>query len=465
MQASDGTNNTTQSIAVTVTDVNDVAPVIGSAATANVAEGSTAVIDVNATDVDTTGQSITYSFAGGADDALFNINSGSGVVTFKSAPDFEVKADAGGNNVYDIIVKAWDGTNSSTQSIAITATDVAPKLLTTLSNINENTTTVGSVVDTSGDTSSISYGITGADDGALFSISAGGVLSFITAPDYENPLDVGKGNTYSVTITASDGTTLTQNVFSFNVLDAPAPTINGTSVANIINGTSESEAINGLGGNDTINGLDGNDIIDGGLGSDKMAGGKGDDTYIANVTHTLDIITEVAGEGNDTVKTGVTFVLAANVENLIMTGVSNITGTGNGENNTLTGNNGVNILYGLAGNDTLIGGLGRDTTTGGLGNDTFTFKTLTDSKVGTSRDIIKDFEINSDNDTIDLSAIAGVNAVFGQSAIVVANSVTWALSGANTLIKIDTTGDTVADMEILLTGNRLATLFAEDFIV
>ena len=48
-----------------------------------------------------------------------------------------------------------------------------------------------------------------------------------------------------------------------------------------------------------IEGGDGNDILDGGLGNDAMVGGLGDDTYF--VTQQGEV-TELAGEGNDTVQ-------------------------------------------------------------------------------------------------------------------------------------------------------------------
>ncbi len=84
--ASDGTRTTNQSIAVTVTGVNDNPPVITSAATTNFAEnGIGTVIDVNATDADVPADTLTFSISGGADAAKFSIDAATGVLTFVTA--------------------------------------------------------------------------------------------------------------------------------------------------------------------------------------------------------------------------------------------------------------------------------------------------------------------------------------------------------------------------------------------
>ncbi|MFM6670418.1 MAG: Calx-beta domain-containing protein, partial [Dolichospermum sp.] len=57
----------------------------------------------------------------------------------------------------------------------------------------------------------------------------------------------------------------------------------------------------------------------------------------------------------DTLTASVTTTLAANVENLTLTGTAAINGTGNVGNNIITGNGANNILNGGAGTDTLIG--------------------------------------------------------------------------------------------------------------
>ncbi len=116
-------------------------------------------------------------------------------------------------------------------------------------------------------------------------------------------------------------------------------------------------AIGGAGA-DTINGNALDNRLDGGAGADKLAGGAGNDTYI--VDNAADVITELSGAGIDLVQSSVSYILAANVENLTLTGSANINGTGNTLANIITGNSGNNILDGQAGTDTMDGGSGSD---------------------------------------------------------------------------------------------------------
>ncbi len=128
--ASDGRLSTAQTIIVTVTNVNDVAPVISSAAAVSVQENRTTVLTAAATDVE--GGTITFSISGG-DAALFVIDPSTGVITFRQAPNFEAPTDTGANNVYNFNLTASDGTNSSTQAVTVTVTDV-PALTGTAGN-------------------------------------------------------------------------------------------------------------------------------------------------------------------------------------------------------------------------------------------------------------------------------------------------------------------------------------------
>ncbi len=103
----------------------------------------------------------------------------------------------------------------------------------------------------------------------------------------------------------------------------------------------------------------GDDTIDAGGGSDTMIGGLGNDFYA--VDSSGDVVTELASEGIDTVQSTISYILGANLENLILAGVSAINGTGNAAGNTIVGNSGNNSISGGEGNDTIYGGEGSDT--------------------------------------------------------------------------------------------------------
>ena len=117
--ASDGANTAERTVAIMVTDENE-APIFTSDAAVSVAENQTAAYTALATDAD--GDDLSYTLSG-TDAALFMIDGATGEVRFIEAPDFENPGDADGDNVYDIVVTASDGTNSTDQAVAITVTD------------------------------------------------------------------------------------------------------------------------------------------------------------------------------------------------------------------------------------------------------------------------------------------------------------------------------------------------------
>lgn len=150
----------------------------------------------------------------------------------------------------------------------------------------------------------------------------------------------------------------------------------GSNIENLV--LTDASAVNGTGNtlNNVITGNVANNRIDGGTGNDTMLGGQGNDTYIVNAA--TDVVVENLDEGVDTVQSAVTLTLAANLENLTLTGSSAINGTGNALSNLLTGNSANNILAGGAGNDTLNGGSGSDNMTGGVGDDVYVVNVSTD---------------------------------------------------------------------------------------
>lgn len=134
----------------------------------------------------------------------------------------------------------------------------------------------------------------------------------------------------------------------------------GTHVENLIlTGTRASFGV----GNTLANVMQGNsgaNQLDGGTGADTMRGGGGNDVYV--VDDARDVIVEGARAGNDSVRSSVSYALAANVENLFLYGDYNetINGRGNASANLLVGSEGGNTLDGGAGADTMKGGDGAD---------------------------------------------------------------------------------------------------------
>jgi serralysin len=145
----------------------------------------------------------------------------------------------------------------------------------------------------------------------------------------------------------------------------------GTNLANNLNGLGGNDSLFGLGGNDFLFGGTGNDLLNGGLGVDNMNGGTGNDIYV--VDNGVDVVTEFAGSGIDTIissvfTTSLNFGGRLNVENLTLTGGA-VVGIGNALNNQIVGDNLNNNLIGLNGNDRLFGGIGADTLQGGANSD------------------------------------------------------------------------------------------------
>ncbi len=124
-------------------------------------------------------------------------------------------------------------------------------------------------------------------------------------------------------------------------------------------GTNGDDSLNGTDGDDSIQGLAGNDTIDGGAGADTMEGGADDDLFF--VDNPGDQVVELEGGGShDLVHSSIDYTLPAWVNDLTLTGLADINGTGNELDNIITGNVGSNRLNGREGNDSIFGGDGND---------------------------------------------------------------------------------------------------------
>ncbi len=166
-----------------------------------------------------------------------------------------------------------------------------------------------------------------------------------------------------------DPTTLT----SAKLFGATAPIVNATPFTLPLSGAPTTTTTFVRVG--VLQGGAGNDLLDGHGLYHSMAGGAGDDTYVVYATG--DVVTEKAGAGVDTVRSyAPSYVLPANVENGVLSGMFSQGLTGNGSNNDLRSNNAGSSLNGGSGNDILHAGTGPDALTGGAGNDIFEFSKL-----------------------------------------------------------------------------------------
>ena len=230
-----GNSNTlrddTVSVIVNVTDVNE-RPAISTTQTAiSVAENQTSVLTYVATDPDNTNNeandannTLTWSVETADDGAFFEIGSTSGVLTFKNAPNFEDRQDAGGDGVYNVTVTVTDNgihgargaSNhlSVSKSLAVTVTDVneTPTLTTAPStaSFDENGTGVVATyiaTDPDATTGTMSWDLSGNDAGDFnitSTVNGTAELTFKSPPDYEMPDDTGGNNTYDLTVRVRD---------------------------------------------------------------------------------------------------------------------------------------------------------------------------------------------------------------------------------------------------------------------
>ena len=103
--------------------------------------------------------------------------------------------------------------------------------------INENigtTVEVYKVLGSDPDGTPLNYSISGDGDGAKFRInSLSGAVTFIASPDRENPGDIGRDNTYDITVLVSDGLNSTTKSITITVSDVNdnAPVITSLATA------------------------------------------------------------------------------------------------------------------------------------------------------------------------------------------------------------------------------------------
>ena len=211
---------TDDTIDVTITVTNeDEPPVVTGPATPTFAENGTgSVAKYTATDPE--GASVTW-YPSGIDSAHFSIDAG--VLTFKTPPDYEVKADSDGDNVYQVTISAYDGNQTETLDVSVTVTpeNEAPVVsgLTSKDYPENGTGGVDTYTAIDPEGGSVTWSPLSGDDRGDFNISSTGALTFKTPPNFEAPADRNRDNIYLVTVQARDGTTTGRKDVSVTVTD------------------------------------------------------------------------------------------------------------------------------------------------------------------------------------------------------------------------------------------------------
>ena len=234
----------------------------------------------------------------------------------------------------------------------------------------------------------------------------------------------------------------------------------------LIDGTSDSNALFGGDAADVLNGLAGDDRLVGNGGSDQLNGGDGIDTADYRFAGSRVSVSLANIGSQDTLGAGID----------ILSGIENLTGSafkdqlgGDTAANSLDGLDGKDRLKGEAGDDSIEGGTGADQLTGGLGADVltggsdadiFVYSALADSRTGTV-DRITDL---SKSDRIDLSAIDADKTLAGDQAFHLITGaftqqagelrLSYDKASRQTTLQGDVNGDGVADLIILISGDR-----------
>ena len=182
----------TQVVSITVTDAN--VTFTGTGTGTLVENTSGAAYTVAASDQDAS--SIAFSLVSGKDAGLFDLDPNSGVLNFKSPPDYEIPADAGGvfeDNIYEVDVRATATTGETVmRAVSVTVTN-APELWTD-ADVDDNATVfIGADAEDLADFVGFTAASASAEASPLSNLGKGsGNVATITLGNGDNYLNVGE---------------------------------------------------------------------------------------------------------------------------------------------------------------------------------------------------------------------------------------------------------------------------------
>ena len=176
----------------------------------------TDAVNVTYAATDPEGRTVSYSLTG-PDASKFQLSGSPPVLSFVSKPDFEAKASADGDNVYMVTVRASVGGDTGERMVRVTVVgvDEAPEIssgpaVRGMSSVDYEENGLGDVatymVTGQEDGATVTFSLSGDDEGDFNIDSGTGVLTFASPPDYEMPADMDMNNRYMVTVMAMAGT-------------------------------------------------------------------------------------------------------------------------------------------------------------------------------------------------------------------------------------------------------------------
>jgi Ca2+-binding RTX toxin-like protein len=233
---------------------------------------------------------------------------------------------------------------------------------------------------TDADGQSLTWSLAAGADAALFTINpATGALAFRTAPDFENPGDLGADNVYNLTVQVTDGAAPVTQAIAVTVTNVVNEGIN-----DILTGTAGDDTfdISG-GGDDTVTAMAGNDTVNAGAAfnaNDRIDGGSAaddtvqTDTLVLNGDYTAGVVlapTTLVNMESIVLGSGFGYKLTfadATVDNATL----NLDGSALGAANALVADASAETQ--VLSSYRMVGGAGNDVLTGGAGFDSFDLK-------------------------------------------------------------------------------------------
>ena len=203
MTATDAAGNaTTQTVTLSVTNLDEVAPGFSSGTSASVTENvaaATLVYTAVASDPATDGgpsNPLVYSL-GGTDAAAFTLNTSSGAVTINASPNYEAQSS------YSFDVTATDAAgNATTQTVTLSVTnldEVAPVFSSgTSASVTENvaaatlvyTAVASDPAADGGPSNPLVYSLGGTDAAAFTLNTSSGAVTINASPNYEAQVEL-----------------------------------------------------------------------------------------------------------------------------------------------------------------------------------------------------------------------------------------------------------------------------------